>query len=301
MRDIMVIISGFFGKRYSKRQKNKFIKYMTKQFVSFGFKVENIVTKNKVGQKVTSLVFGDIESSETIYLTSLDTPSKIMFKNYVYYPFNKELEDANNKKNGKIGLAIVVFLIFIYFVFMFPLFKTVTKTLWKVVLWIITTVFLLVINLLMKGIANKNNFTRNTAAISLMYDIAKKRKSDCFIFLDQFSTTNMGLYEIENRIELKDKRIVILDCIGGNGEYGFSIGKGAERFAKLRTNLINDNIKEYRLKGDYDIYSRIFGSYMIIGSGTEENDNLISKNTRSKNDQIIDFKLMEKLENILLR
>lgn len=299
MKDIMIVISGFFKKRYNKKQKDNFVKYIKRQFENIGYEFSPVVSKNKIGQKITNIIFGDISEARIVYVTAYDTPSKMLIPNYEYYPFNRITEDKNNKNNGKIGLVLSVILLIAYFLFIYPLFKLELKIALKIALILITTIFLLLINVLMAGIANKYNFTRNTAAISLMYEIAKKDKSSCYIFLDEFSTSNVGLKELSKQVSIKDKEVIFFDCVGSKCEYALAQHGNSKELDAIKKKLLKNGFEELSLQNGFESINEQIDSYIVISSGAIQNNQLIVKGTRTKKDQAIDFKSLEKLVDLL--
>ncbi|MER2002165.1 MAG: hypothetical protein ABS862_06035 [Carnobacterium inhibens] len=214
LTDWYVRYHSIFGKRYTRKRKDRFLESLSADIRQFRPDVEldpfKLNEKDIVEYK--NLYVGDIKKANTIICTYYDTPAVHLGP---YQFFNVE----NRKKNTMMfiflssALYLILGLLFTWKVAM-PVFQTNTLT---SLLSLLCILFYILYFYFLKSVArgwpNKYNLIRNTSSVLVQLYCTKqfKNKQVAFAFIDAGCTNNAGLEKIMDK---SDAVICVLDSIG---------------------------------------------------------------------------------------
>lgn len=214
LEDWYVRYHSIFGKRYTRKRKDRFLESLTADIRQFRTDVE--LDTFKLNEKDTveykNLYVGDIKKANTIICTYYDTPA-IHLGPYQF--FNVESRAKNTLLFIFLSsvLYLLIGLIFTWKVAM-PVFQTNSLTSFLSLLCILFYVlYFYFLKSVARGWPNKHNLIRNTSSILMQLYCTKqfKNKKVAFAFLDAGCTNNTGLEKVMDK---SDAVICMLDSIG---------------------------------------------------------------------------------------
>lgn len=300
MKQLIEKYALVLGKRYTKRQKERFIDELINEIHPFCANIELLKTKKQLSNS-THILVNEPKDKRLIVVASYDTLTKSLLPAN-YYPFN----NSKNKKNAQKEwittlllsiLAIIVITIIGYF----GLIQN--KNL---LLQIISGLAVLVGGLfcfrLINGTANVVNYNRNSIAVCLLVSLIKEQCSSKvgFVFLDHATDSFKGFKELSTIIGI-DKELIYLNCIA-DGDI-VTVAKKATNKAvpielDLDTKVINKifNEKEAETK-----LFALFPNLIEIVSGSRIDNDFAVVNSRNNNDYHINMKRVELIKKALLK
>ncbi len=297
--------------RFHFKQKYMFIQEIAKEYQSLGFEV-NAVTNPK-GKKALNLLVGDLKNANTIVVAHYDTPQKSVGKPLKYYPLHGTSSFV--KGVGSVytplflGGALALYLI----IYQMPLVSfeadLVASTL-RVGALIATLIMTFIMTV---GISNKYNFNRNTSGVIASLLLAKKIGNDkkvAFVLTDMGCMSRTGDQMLQQALPntLKNKTVIILDCLGSGARVGIGYRKNAKNRAEQLIKQFEDE-KLYQCELD-DLaikYSsaQYYERSIVVSYGKKQGEDFIVENTASNKDIEIDEKVLssivEKVTNFLLQ
>lgn len=210
--------------------------------------------------KMMNLVVGDPETADTVILTGYDTPRKILVPNYRYYPLNS----VNNTKNERIGIIVQMLCVFLLVVGMVAASYALSLTgVWyKIPGIILCCIIGFLAALSARGIPNKNNLNKNSAALAIVLkflqlcDIEKNKTA--VVLLDSTADSYQGYNAVKAALKdkLANKNIIILEAL-----------------AEGKTNFMATNVEKGRIK---DTITQSNGFDVVTVEKTEKADNLVN-------------------------
>ena len=87
LKDRMVALAGIFGKRYSKKQKIRFLRYVQRSAQEKGVKMY-LDEGEASGKSGCNVYLGPTQRAKTILAVSYDTPSRLWWPGFHYYPMD---------------------------------------------------------------------------------------------------------------------------------------------------------------------------------------------------------------------
>ena len=220
MEDLLVKYGIALGRRYSQKQKKKFLIAIGQEFTDLGYPIKYANDNKKGSNHSIDLFIGHLGEADTILCTHHDTGSHILWPNYRYYPLygQKTLKNFRNVTLIPVIVSTFVMAVLIYLaMYLLPLEGNAKM------IFLAVSVFLglLGISYLSTGFGNKYNLNKNTASILSLLEVArqlpeKDRQKIAFVLLDHGTGDNMGAQMIKQALPTTmDKRLfVYLDCIG---------------------------------------------------------------------------------------
>lgn len=250
MEDLLVRFGIVFGKRYNLKQRQTFLLAINEEFTKLGYLTKFANNERKNNARSVDLFIGDIAKASTIICAHFDTPMKVLWPNYHYYPLNgqRSLKDYWLVTFIPGILATIFGALLIYLIIANPY----IGGSWRPYLIFITVALsFLLATLVSKGLSNKYNINRNTASVLTILKTAEKLKKDpsvAFVLLDKGCSDNSGAQMLKQALPttLTKKLFIYLDCIG-DGENVIIAHK--EHLAKE-----SDNLKKH-FKGSQNISS----------------------------------------------
>lgn len=220
MEDLLVRYGIALGRRYSQKQKKKFLVAMSQEFIHLGYAVKYANDEKKGSRHSINLFIGNMSSANTIIFTHYDTGSHIIWPNFKYYPLHGE-KSMETFRNATLipPLAFTVVAVAVIYTLMNII--TLNAQTRPILLTGLVFFGLLGISYLSTGFGNRYNLNKNTASVLALLEIAKKlsaeeRQKIAFMLLDHGTSDNMGAQMIRLALPttLDQRLFVYLDCIG---------------------------------------------------------------------------------------
>lgn len=220
MEDLLVRYGIALGRRYSQKQKKKFLVAMSQEFAQLGYTIKYANDDKKGSRHSIDLFIGDIASAHTIIFTHYDTGSQIIWPNFKYYPLHGE-KSMKAFRNATLIPPLVFTLIAVTVIYALMNMITLNTQTRPILLTGLVFFGLLGISYLSTGFGNRYNLNKNTASILTLLEIAKnlapeERHKIAFMLLDHGNSDNMGAQMIRLALPttLEKRLFVYLDCIG---------------------------------------------------------------------------------------
>jgi len=302
MKDLIVRLAGCYGKRYTRNQKIRFLNYLSREFESMGYKTGVYSQKSLFKNKLIHMAAGDMQTAEVLFVTSYDTPSRIIWPGYTYFPLKRERDQKYNVWNGVLGLLVFLLICAAYYRFVFPMFGQAAAAGRRILAGLFTFLTVLFTSRIISGFPNKYNFTRNTASLAVCLKIAEQagKQQAAFLFTDMTVSSNEGLKILQEQLGsvLQRKRVIFFDCIG-KGDI-FAAGSCEETRAEAGRFMAcfePGTIQRLPIQGTF---KELFPKAFILTRGILKDDDVIVKNTRSGKDCELDFEALEEAVNACL-
>lgn len=265
-----------FGKRYSRKQKDRFLDSLVADIRPFREDLElysfNLFENDK--HVYRNLYIGNIKTAKKVICTYYDTPAALLGS---YRVFDKE--GQKKKTTFSVMLTNIVWLLlgllFTIYVAV-PLFQTYGLFHFQSILVILGYIlYFYFFNKIRSGIARRKNLIRNTSSILMLLDkIANKkaRASTAYVFLDAGCTNKAGL---DRLLEQTNGKVYMLDSIGSEYPlYQVSSSKNMlHQYGGIEP-VIKENFRDEKL--------------LYIISGEYENDEFVLPSSELKKGQLDD-------------
>jgi len=299
MENYLVKYGIVLGRRYTQKQKKKFLIAIGQEFTDLGYPIKYANDEKKGSNHSIDLFIGHLGDADTILCTHHDTGSHILWPNYRYYPLygQKTLKNFRNVTLIPVIVSTVVMAVLIYLsMYMLPL----TGNAKMIFLAVSVFLGLLGISYLSTGFGNKYNLNKNTASILSLLEVAKNlneadRKRIAFVLLDHGTSDNMGAQMIKQALPTTmDKRLfVYLDCIG-RGEnivigHKANLAINAHRLEANYTGKKNISILECDAKRSIFTPTHFFAKAITITCGEyDEHHELFVDRINNSKDNFVD-------------
>ncbi|TQI66791.1 hypothetical protein [Clostridium sp. KNHs216] len=306
MRESMLHFGGTFGKRFTRKQKDRFIGFITKIMKELGYKVRTVTEKRKFGGNSVHVLIGNVEKAGVVFVSSYDTASRILFPNYRYYPLDRQKNFKNEKRNSLLqyGIAGTILLICFLIAFFSGGVLNGQTHLWR---FLALAVAVFGAFRVASGIPNKFNFNRNTSSLLLIGKLAstvKNRKKAAFVLADFSCNYYEGYRELQEFFgkELQSKKVVVLDCVGTGAPIYFAERKGRpsndiERLKQIPTGL-DVRFTELTEEQADDSVLYFFPDGVYVFSAQQADNRLFVPDTRTGKDSRVDFEQLEMLQRL---
>jgi len=297
MKDDMMLYGVTLALRYTRQQKQLFFDQVSALYSRLGYKVSLQAEASRYSA-VNNIVIGDLKKAKTVVAAAYDTPSKIKFFSVNYYPFN-------SKNNIRTEVIYSLFQMLISSLAFFGLYFVVKdwadyQLLGKIFCILLSAVVLLFIYWLMKQTANPVNFNRNSAALAVINDIAKAKKSGevAFILLDSSINAYGGLKLAQKHIGNR-QRVIILEALA----FGERLVVAHQAKTAVSVYLNAENLKiqdkvyteELAAKNQLGFFERS----LVLASGSIKNRQFVVKNTRNKRDIELDIERLQAISELI--
>lgn len=216
IKDWYIRYYSIFRKRYTKKQKNRFLESLSADIQQFRTDVKldtfKLIKQDSVEYK--NLYVGDIKKADTIICTYYDTPVA-HFGPYRFF-------DVEHRKKNSMNFILISSLAYILFGGLFtwligmPVFQAYSFWSFPSLLCILFYgLYFLFLGNITKGWPSKHNLMRNTSSL-LAQLLGIKQNDDkrtAFAFLDAGCTNNAGL---EKLLERSKAKVYHLDSVGSD-------------------------------------------------------------------------------------
>ena len=211
MKENMMFYGVTLSQRYTLKQKECFLEEVIKKCKDNGYKT-SFISKHGSYYQLANLVIGDLDKAKTIVCASYDTPRKSLIP-VNYYPFAAKNNVSMGKKNVIVDAVIMIIMFLLSYVILlnFNEASTSIKSL-KIIMLAVLIIFTFFV---LKGTANKVNFSRNSAAVAMVMELMENNQnpSVAYVLLDRNTVTYEGLKALKEKLQDTSKEIILLDAL----------------------------------------------------------------------------------------
>ncbi len=294
MKELMVAVSGLFGKRYTNRQKERFILYMQNRAKENGLKF-TLDTGRTGRHTCRNIYLGNIKRAKLLLTVPYDTSTRILWPNTLYYPTNAQKNIVQSSIVKGLNFLSAVILIVPCYLF---LFRSSAAGGGRSGILPVAGMLLAVLlaTKIIFGWANRNNYSRNSASVVISLACIKRLQPDsvAVALLDHSCCGFEGYQQLSRYLSQKGwkKKIVALDCVADGQELHLHGLRGIPKLEDVQGHQIrSENQKQSILE--------LFPDSLILTGGRRVNGETVVSNTRNGKDCQIDLDKMERVVNII--
>ena len=295
LKDRMIAFAGIFGKRYSKKQKIRFLRYIQSSAQEKGVKMY-LDEGEASGKSGCNVYLGPTQRAKTILAVSYDTPSRLWWPGFHYYPMDPGRNARQESLVMALNFALAAVLLAAYWFAVFRRCFSAGGLTGGLALFGLLLVALLAVNLVL-GSANPKNKTRNSASLALALEIFEGLQdgSVAVALLDNACAGLGGYARLAEYLggRARQTNVVILDCVMSGSELHGHCTK--ERIEALAAR--NGDIQWHEAASEENAVLSLFPRGMVITGGSWIGDATVVKGTRSGRDDEIN---MERMERVLV-
>ena len=295
LKDRMIAFAGIFGKRYSKKQKIRFLRYIQSSAQEKGVKM--YLDEGEASRKSGCNVYlGPTQRAKTILAVPYDTPSRLWWPGFHYYPMDPGRNARQESLVMALNFALAAVLLAAYWFAVFRRCFSAGGPIGGLALFGLLLVALLTVNLAF-GSANAKNYSRNSASLALALEIfdGLQDGSVAVALLDNACAGLGGYARLAEYLggRARQTNVVILDCVMSGSELHGHCTK--ERIEALAAR--NGDIQWHEAASEGNAVLSLFPRGMVITGGSWIGDATVVKGTRSGRDDEIN---MERMERVLV-
>jgi len=296
MKELMIAVSGLFGKRYTDKQKERFILYMRNRAKESGLKF-TLDTDRISGHTCRNIYLGNVKRANLLLTIPYDTSTGILWPNSQYYPINAQKNIVQNSIAKGLNFLLAIILIVSCYFFIFQ-YSATTGGSSGILPMIGMLLVVLLDTKIIFGWANRNNYSRNSASIVVALECFKRLQPDsvAVALLDDSCCGFGGYQQLSNYLIQKGwkKRIIALDCVANGQELHLHGLHGIPKIEDVQDHQIcSENQKQSVLE--------LFPDSLILTGGQQVNGETVIFNTRNGKDCQIDLDKMERVVNIICK
>lgn len=210
--DWLARYSYFYKKRYSDKEKKKFINALMADIMSMREDVQ-VLKYNTDRYQGHSIYVGDIKKADTIICTYYDTPPS-SFGSYVY--FDMENQKKKTTQCVLIGSILWFILGLICTCYIHHSMSGFSLFQWKTLLLVILYgLYFVVLSRIAKGNWNGHTLIRNTSSILCMLKMMADKDNVAYAFVDKGCFGYDGLKTLRKECR-KNAKIYYLDSVGSS-------------------------------------------------------------------------------------
>lgn len=295
LKDRMIAFAGIFGKRYSKKQKIRFLRYIQSSAQEKGVKMY-LDEGEASGKSGCNVYLGPTQRAKTILAVPYDTPSRLWWPGFHYYPMDPERNARQESLVMALNFALAAVLLAAYWFAVFRRCFSAGGPIGGLALFGLLLVALLAVNLVL-GSANAKNYSRNSASLALALEIfdGLQDGSVAVALLDNACAGLGGYARLAEYLggRARQTNVVILDCVMSGSELHGHCTK--ERIEALAAR--NGDIQWHEAASEGNAVLSLFPRGMVITGGSWIGDATVVKGTRSGRDDELN---MERMERVLV-
>lgn len=300
LKDSMMLYGVTLGKRYTKRQKASFIKYVTEELDrnNISYKVQD---KRSSVLSIRNLIIGNPEKADVVIAAAYDTPSIPLIKKYCWYPF----QPSKNKRQDKLNSIIEAILICLFFMIAVIGFRNVIlseQVIYKLVSFAIAVIALVLGYNVSVGRACSVSFNMNSASVALVMDMVMNCEySDkvCYVLYSEGVTSVEGVKALKDVIP-ENKKIIFLSSLAQGSKRLAVCGHNKDYPEELKVKL--PSYECHVIKGtqmDQTIIS-LFPHALILVAGEKVEKDFVTINGRTDHDSQVDMNELQETEKGLI-
>ena len=295
LKDRMVALAGIFGKRYSKKQKIRFLRYVQRSAQEKGVKMY-LDEGEASGKSGCNVYLGPTQRAKTILAVPYDTPSRLWWPGLHYYPMDPGRNARQESLVMALNFALAAVLLAAYWFAVFRRCFSVGGLTGGLALFGLLLMALLAVNLVL-GSANAKNYSRNSASLALALEIfdGLQDGSVAVALLDNACAGLGGYARLADYLggRARQANVVILDCVMSGSElHGHCTRERIEALAAR-----NGDIQWHEAASEGNAVLSLFPRGMVITGGSRIGDGTVVKGTRSGRDDELN---MERMERVLV-
>lgn len=276
-------------RRFYRKEKIRFIQVIEHEFHHMGYKTSILSPKGEKGNAF-NLLIGDVLHAKNIITASYDTPVK-SFGLFTYEPFN--LRHRNRWYMGIVAVPLIVISLLCFFFSTYYLKIEWLKgifhmnDLWALIIYGIG-IFLIV--RFSKGIPNKYNLNRNSAAIVSLLQLAseldeKQRSTTAFVLTDFGCINHLGDQMLKAYLKkYKNQKFVLLDCIGSKENTAVCYSRIFEQKIKK----LDNSIIKFEVNDTNHNIAQLYPNTLVISNGNMKENTFCCSNVNTKKDLYIE-------------
>ena len=295
LKDRMIAFAGIFGKRYSKKQKIRFLRYIQSSAQEKGVKMY-LDEGEASGKSGCNVYLGPTQRAKTILAVPYDTPSRLWWPGLHYYPMDPGRNARQESLVMALNFALAAVLLAAYWFAVFRRCFSVGGLTGGLALFGLLLMALLAVNLVL-GSANAKNYSRNSASLALALEIfdGLQDGSVAVALLDNACAGLGGYARLAEYLggRARQTNVVILDCVMSGSELHGHCTK--ERIEALAAR--NGDIQWHEAASEGNAVLSLFPRGMVITGGSRIGDATVVKGTRSGRDDELN---MERMERVLV-
>lgn len=295
LKDRMVALAGIFGKRYSKKQKIRFLRYVQRSAQEKGVKMY-LDEGEASGKSGCNVYLGPTQRAKTILAVPYDTPSRLWWPGFHYYPMDPRRNARQESLVMALNFALAAVLLAAYWFAVFRRCFSVGGLTGGLALFGLLLMALLAVNLVL-GSANAKNYSRNSASLALALEIfdGLQDGSVAVALLDNACAGLGGYARLADYLggRARQANVVIFDCVMSGSELHGHCTK--ERIEALAAR--NGDIQWHEAASEGNAVLSLFPRGMVITGGSRIGDATVVKGTRSGRDDELN---MERMERVLV-
>lgn len=295
LKDRMIALAGIFGKRYSKKQKIRFLRYIQRSAQEKGVKMY-LDEGEASGKSGCNVYLGPTQRAKTILAVSYDTPSRLWWPGFHYYPMDPGRNARQESLVMALNFALAAVLLAAYWFAVFRRCFSVGGLTGGLALFGLLLMALLAVNLVL-GSANAKNYSRNSASLALALEIfdGLQDGSVAVALLDNACAGLGGYARLADYLggRARQANVVIFDCVMSGSElHGHCTRERIEALAAR-----NGDIQWHEAASEGNAVLSLFPRGMVITGGSRIGDATVVKGTRSGRDDELN---MERMERVLV-
>ncbi len=295
LKDRMVALAGIFGKRYSKKQKIRFLRYVQRSAQEKGVKMY-LDEGEASGKSGCNVYLGPTQRAKTILAVPYDTPSRLWWPGLHYYPMDPGRNARQESLVMALNFALAAVLLAAYWFAVFRRCFSVGGLTGGLALFGLLLMALLAVNLVL-GSANAKNYSRNSASLALALEIfdGLQDGSVAVALLDNACAGLGGYARLADYLggRARQANVVIFDCVMSGSElHGHCTRERIEALAAR-----NGDIQWHEAASEGNAVLSLFPRGMVITGGSRIGDGTVVKGTRSGRDDELN---MERMERVLV-
>ena len=295
LKDRMVALAGIFGKRYSKKQKIRFLRYVQRSAQEKGVKMY-LDEGEASGKSGCNVYLGPTQRAKTILAVPYDTPSRLWWPGLHYYPMDPGRNARQESLVMALNFALAAVLLAAYWFAVFRRCFSVGGLTGGLALFGLLLMALLALNLVL-GSANAKNYSRNSASLALALEIfdGLQDGSVAVALLDNACAGLGGYARLADYLggRARQANVVIFDCVMSGSElHGHCTRERIEALAAR-----NGDIQWHEAASEGNAVLSLFPRGMVITGGSRIGDATVVKGTRSGRDDELN---MERMERVLV-
>ena len=291
----MIALAGIFGKRYSKKQKIRFLRYVQRSAQEKGVKMY-LDEGEASGKSGCNVYLGPTQRAKTILAVPYDTPSRLWWPGLHYYPMDPGRNARQESLVMALNFALAAVLLAAYWFAVFRRCFSVGGLTGGLALFGLLLMALLAVNLVL-GSANAKNYSRNSASLALALEIfdGLQDGSVAVALLDNACAGLGGYARLADYLggHARQANVVIFDCVMSGSELHGHCTK--ERIEALAAR--NGDIQWHEAASEGNTVLSLFPRGMVITGGSRIGDGTVVKGTRSGRDDELN---MERMERVLV-
>lgn len=228
MKDFMAAVAGVFGKRYTARQKARFVAYIQNREEKKGIPVRIQEGQGRGKSRCRNVYIGNVKNAAVILAVPYDTLPGRLLPVWRYYPVRAD-------KNLKTDTVVMIFHILTAVVLTVGYFRFLQQLremgkLGGIGMLVLLFPMVWIAVKLLSGWGNKNNISRNSASIVTALEFLDRYpKEAAVVLLDQSSCGFWGYKCLKEDLKEKAavKNVIALDCISsGDALFCYENEKG---------------------------------------------------------------------------